>query len=317
MVIILLSCGCSIKQENSVTTVARESSTEPEVYFCPADNCSMHLIDFISSAREYLHCAFYDIDLPEVIAALKERADEIDVRIVVDNDNYEGAANLDFARKDTSSQLSHNKFCVADDFMVFTGSFNPTFNDDRKNNNNIIVINSRYLAQNYENEFAELWNGEFGKGADVLYPVVYLNDMRIENYFCPEDKCAEHVIDALRNAKQSIYFMAFTFTDSNIANMLALKMEEGVDVRGLFEKTRKNEWTKFDFLQGQGADVMWDSNRYVMHHKVFLIDNSTVVTGSMNPTWSADNENDENILIIHDKGIASEFLDEFEKIFKQ
>ena len=49
----------------------------------------------------------------------------------------------------------------------------------------------------------------------------------------------------------------------------------------------------------------------MMHHKFFIIDNRTVITGSFNPSKNADNRNDENIVIIEDAEIAAEFLDEF------
>jgi phosphatidylserine/phosphatidylglycerophosphate/cardiolipin synthase-like enzyme len=52
-----------------------------------------------------------------------------------------------------------------------------------------------------------------------------------------------------------------------------------------------------------------------MHHKVFIIDNKTVITGSYNPTKNANERNDENILIIHDKKIAEKYLKEFERIY--
>jgi len=54
-----------------------------------------------------------------------------------------------------------------------------------------------------------------------------------------------------------------------------------------------------------------------MHHKVFIIDNETVATGSYNPTESGNSRNDENLLIIHDKEIASAYLEEFQRIFNQ
>ena len=52
-----------------------------------------------------------------------------------------------------------------------------------------------------------------------------------------------------------------------------------------------------------------------MHHKVFIIDNKTVITGSFNPTEGADTRNDENILIMHDKNIAQSFIKEFENLY--
>ena len=38
-----------------------------------------------------------------------------------------------------------------------------------------------------------------------------------------------------------------------------------------------------------------------MHHKVFIIDEEIVITGSFNPSKNADTRNDENILIINKK----------------
>jgi phospholipase D len=52
-----------------------------------------------------------------------------------------------------------------------------------------------------------------------------------------------------------------------------------------------------------------------MHHKVFIIDKEAVVTGSYNPTKSGNTRNDENMLIIHDKEIANQFLEEFDFVW--
>ena len=51
-----------------------------------------------------------------------------------------------------------------------------------------------------------------------------------------------------------------------------------------------------------------------MHHKVFIIDNETVITGSFNPTGGGDTNNDENVLIIKDKDITQRFLQEYQKV---
>jgi len=48
-----------------------------------------------------------------------------------------------------------------------------------------------------------------------------------------------------------------------------------------------------------------------MHHKVIIIDNQIVITGSYNFSNNAEYENDENILIIHDPKIADLFYDEY------
>jgi len=52
-----------------------------------------------------------------------------------------------------------------------------------------------------------------------------------------------------------------------------------------------------------------------MHHKVFIIDGKTVITGSMNPTGSGNKRNDENMLIIHNEKVVNKFLEEFEDLW--
>jgi phosphatidylserine/phosphatidylglycerophosphate/cardiolipin synthase-like enzyme len=54
-----------------------------------------------------------------------------------------------------------------------------------------------------------------------------------------------------------------------------------------------------------------------MHHKVMIIDDRIILTGSYNFSANAENLNDENLLVIHDPGIASAYLDEFARVFDQ
>ena len=87
-------------------------------------------------------------------------------------------------------------------------------------------------------------------------------------------------------------------------------------MRGIFDSGQSSsKYSQFKRLKEFGMDVKKDSNRYKLHHKVFIIDNETVVTGSFNPTSSADTKNDENILIIHDSELASLYLKEFDSLW--
>ncbi|MEA2036910.1 MAG: phospholipase D-like domain-containing protein [Nanoarchaeota archaeon] len=320
MVLLLLVfvTGCNELGNNSAVLdddMPSEVGEEIEVYFCPNDNCEDVLVNVVNSSSEKLHCAFFDIDLRNLIKVIGKKSHSFDVKLVVDNENY-GEIKGPGVKKDTSSQYSHNKFCVIDDKVVLTGSMNPTDNGAYKNNNNLLVIYSKYLAKNYEDEFKELWNGEFGSGVEVKYPVMYLNNHEIENYFCPEDLCSEKIIKELRDAAKSIYFMTFSFTNEGIAD--AILFNDDADIKGLFEKRGSgSKYSQYNRLKDFGIEVKVDSNSYTMHHKVFIIDNRTVITGSMNPTGSGDNKNDENVLIIHDKAIAKKYVEEFFRLYDQ
>ena len=93
------------------------------------------------------------------------------------------------------------------------------------------------------------------------------------------------------------------------------KFNSGVEVKGVFEKRQNSQYSEFSKLNDTGIPVVFDTNKATMHHKVFIIDEKIVVTGSFNPSVNGDTRNDENILIIHDEVVAGEFLEEFNIIF--
>ncbi len=285
------------------------------IYFCPQEECESAFIAFVNSAQTSLHCALYEIDLPSIQQALLEKQKNIEVQIVTDSD-YLDQFNHSFVTADRSG-LMHNKFCIVDGVKISTGSMNPTDNDAHKNNNNLLLIQSAVLAENYEEEFQEMWQGVYKKGTAVRNSQIKLGNITIENYFCPDDHCAQQVKEKLESAQRSIDFMTFSFTHEGIANALLFKNQEGIPIRGVMETTQISEYSKFQVLQYQGIDVHKDGNKRNMHHKVFIIDGETVVTGSFNPTAGGDERNDENVLIIKDKEIAQLFLDEFEKVYAE
>ena len=191
---------------------------------------------------------------------------------------------------------------------------NPTNNGATKNNNNLLFINSQVLAANYEAEFQEMWDGTFKKGDPVLNPIIELDGITIKNYFCPEDHCAEKVKDELKKAKESIHFMTFSFTNEGIGNIILLKSLENITIQGVMEARQVTKYSVYDLLKYQDIDVVKDGNKQNMHHKTFIIDKETVITGSFNPTGGGDKRNDENILIIENKDLAKEFMEEYQKV---
>ena len=286
-----------------------------KTYFCPRDDCQKHLLDLVKESYD-IKCAFYDLDLPDLIKALDDKSNSIPVKLVVDNGNKKGLENLTFAKFDNNNQLMHNKFCI---FIIngkkvlTTGSHNPTLRDTYKNNNNLLVIESNYLVENYEQEFSELWGGSFGKGLNALYPRLNSSDIIIENYFCPDDGCENAVARTLSQAKFRIYFMTYSFTSDEIGSILINKTDKNIDVKGVMEKIQVSNYSEYHRLRENGVDVILDHNKYNMHHKVFIVDD-ILITGSYNPTSSGNNRNDENLLIIHDPVITDLFLEEFYRV---
>jgi len=118
--------------------------------------------------------------------------------------------------------------------------------------------------------------------------------------------------DKLSRAESSIYFATYSFTHPKIANELIIRNMSGVAVKGIIEKGSK--YSQFQTLKSNNLAVVEDSNKSLLHHKFFIIDNTTVITGSFNPTRNGDERNDENMLIIHNTEVARSYLEEFERL---
>jgi phosphatidylserine/phosphatidylglycerophosphate/cardiolipin synthase-like enzyme len=52
----------------------------------------------------------------------------------------------------------HNKYAIIDNEYVITGSFNWSDHAIKYNNENLIILKSKDLAQTYNDNFSELWN---------------------------------------------------------------------------------------------------------------------------------------------------------------
>jgi phosphatidylserine/phosphatidylglycerophosphate/cardiolipin synthase-like enzyme len=61
--------------------------------------------------------------------------------------------------------------------------------------------------------------------------------------------------------------------------------------------------------------VRRDGNPSFLHHKVIVVDERYVVTGSMNYSTNAEESNDENVIIIDNPEIARLYLQEFERVW--
>lgn len=285
----------------------------------------------IDAARQSIQLATFDFDIPEVTDALiRARTRGADVRVIVDSENLttpevaQETGRLSDAsiavHFDEREPFMHNKYLVLDDGVVWTGSWNVTTNDTFRNNNNFVRFASRELATNYRHEFEQMFAGAFGvaKLSGTPYPLVHVGAATVETYFSPEDGVAQHVLERIEGAQQSVRFMTFSFTSKDIASAIIAKQKAGLQVDGVFETQNANgTGAAFAALRRGGVDVLEDGNCYILHHKVIIIDNKTVITGSYNFTSSAENNNDENLLIIDDSGVADQYIAEFNRTYSQ
>ncbi|MBN1121624.1 MAG: phospholipase [Anaerolineae bacterium] len=281
-----------------------------------------NLIWLIDNAQYSIDAAMFEFNLQNVADALIAAHNRgVQVRIVYDDEHTEDDFQMEDlidagipATPDERSALMHNKFFIFDRSIVWTGSLNFTENGVYRNNNNAIAILSPQLALNYTTEFEEMFGGEFGptSTANTPYPGVDIDGMWVETYFSPEDEVMNQLISLASEATYSIHFMAFSFTDYDLAKVMIDQAAAGVEVSGIYESRGANtESSECNTLLGEGIDVRLDGNPRTFHHKVIIIDGAIVATGSFNYSTNATESNDENLLIIHSPQVAALYEGEF------
>jgi phosphatidylserine/phosphatidylglycerophosphate/cardiolipin synthase-like enzyme len=300
---------------------------DPETQISPIQTALTNLID---SAQSTIEIAAFEFNLEPIadhLIAAETRGVEVrwvtDDEYGIEEDEFEGHDLFPLLERngvevmdDDRTGLMHNKYIIFDREIVWTGSTNLTVNGLYKNNNNVIVIYSENLASVYLTDFEEMWAGDFGARSDsaVDNQRVEIAGTLIQALFSPEDDAADFLTDVVQQAESSIYFMAFSFTQDDIGNAMIERYQSGVTVSGIFEtRASETEYSELTAFYCLDMPVRQDGNPRTFHHKVIILDELWVVTGSYNFSENADESNNENLLIIENADIAALYLQEFER----
>lgn len=300
------------------------------------------LVKALDGAQQQIDAAMFEVNSAPVTQALiAAKGRGVNVRVVTDDrygverpDGTIGAlqaADIPVVNDGSRSRLMHNKFFVIDRTYVWTGSTNITTNDIYKNNNNSLLIRSSRLAGFYGAEFEEMFSGKFGPTSpgETDLAVTMEDGTRIEVYFESEGDAGKRLAELI-GAARSVRFMAFSFTDSLIwrdANgvdqslMLLLRdraASREINVMGIIEASQRSYTAPLycasrSVVPDSLLEIRQDGNGNVLHHKVFIIDESIVVTGSFNFSSGASRQNDENMIVFFNPALAQVYLEEFGK----
>jgi phosphatidylserine/phosphatidylglycerophosphate/cardiolipin synthase-like enzyme len=138
-----------------------------------------------------------------------------------------------------------------------------------------------------------------------------------ECFFFPGKENEKKVLNFLRKPKKTLDIAIFTLTNDFIFLAVEETFKRGVKVRVISDDECLNQFgSDICRLAMIGIPVKTDNEvKYHMHHKFAIADNSVVFTGSFNWTTQAVFNNQENVLIIENKQIASEYTEEFNRLW--
>lgn len=248
--------------------------------------------------------------------------------------------------------IMHNKFMVIDvnstnanDPLVWTGSVNWTDLNMNFDANNVIIIQDQSLARTYLTEFEEMWGSKsltpntttskFGSSKTDNTPhQLKVGGKWMECYFSPSDNVNVEIINRMKSANSDIEAATMLITRKEMAYAVSDAVASGASAKFLVTsfsdevvpanpptypnadstvfKTLKKACFKFADYTGGG----------IMHNKYMIVDQSNsasdplVWTGSHNWSAGANNDNDENSIVIHDATIANIYYQNFAMLMK-
>ena len=237
--------------------------------------------------------------------------------------------------------IMHNKFFLFDtesadpnDPLVWTGSTNLTVGQINLDANNVIIIQDQSLARGYKIEFEEMWGStsatpdaakaRFGSTKKNNTPHEFvINGKRVESYFSPTDGVNNQIVQHINTANHNLNIATMLLTRTEIANAIAASKTAGNIVNMLTDASGTNDATvNTTLLAALGAsNYVYYGKSGIMHNKYMIIDQGApesdpqVWTGSHNWSAAADNDNDENTLVIHDATLANIYYQNFVKLF--
>ncbi len=229
-------------------------------------------------------------------------------------------------------KLMHHKYIIRDgqsaNGAIWTGSTNFTDDSWTYQENNIIEVESSSLCAYFETDFEELWQrGDIATTGAHDTGTVSIGGTRIDVAFAPgEGRAIDHEIaHVIGTARRRIKICSMLITSGAILGALgdALDRRQVQEFGGIHDATQmasvldqwqggQAEWKIKAFehiastLAGKRSTPYTPDGRHdFMHNKIVLVDD-TVITGSYNLSHSAT-ENAENVLFLHDSGLASTY----------
>jgi hypothetical protein len=137
----------------------------------------------------------------------------------------------------------------------------------------------------------------------------------VKAYF---DNIRQEIINEIEFASESIIVAVYWFTNEELFLKLLSKVDNGVKVELIIHNDYINiRESGLDFQKfiDKGGHFYFSCTNNPMHNKFCVIDNKTLINGSYNWTYYAEDRNRENILILKDEEETTKaFISEFNRL---
>lgn len=125
------------------------------------------------------------------------------------------------------------------------------------------------------------------------------------------------LIETLQCAKKSLDVCVFAFSCKELGDVLINAHSNGVFVRVITDNEQSVvSGSQIERLRKKGIQVRTDKASYFMHHKFALVDEETLINGSLNWTLQGVCGNQENVVIATTPDTVGPFNRHFERLWE-
>ena len=228
----------------------------------------------------------------------------------------------------------------------------PDDSRTRGNVNHLLRLHSAELAALFRAEFEALWGDGPGGAPDSRFGLakesgpmrwVRVGSVSVGVLFAPHRRREPHhglqVLDELlEGTRQQADLALFVLSDQQLGNRLSALHDRGVTIRLLADpgfanrsfsevldllsvslpdhrcRLEANNRPRQSGIDGVGTPRLAAGDK--LHHKLAILDQERVITGSFNWSPSAAHQNDETLLVIDSKAVASHFKAEVDHLWR-
>jgi phosphatidylserine/phosphatidylglycerophosphate/cardiolipin synthase-like enzyme len=276
------------------------------------DDLRLVTLNAINQAKKSIFLVMFGLTDKTIMQALKNKAESsMEMKIY-----YDERASLMFKLpyKEVvplkATGLIHQKILTIDNDMVFIGSANMTPSSLLMHDNLIIGMRHPQLAS-FLNTNAPFYNGKF---------VGSCGGQNFEMWLLPDksNKAIGQLKHLLSSATKKIHAAMFTLTHPILVEELIRASKRGVKVTvSLDYKSSIGSSAKaLNTLKKADIKINTSSGNQLLHHKLVVIDDRIMITGSANWTMSAFKKNKDCFLILYNLNEEQrKILHKIEKIF--
>ncbi len=273
------------------------------------DNLKLTLTEIIKSAKSSISIAIYSLSDDDILFLLRQKANEgVKIAIVHDAVATQNVAfklgSLVSLTPRRQKGLMHMKIIVVDSETIWFGSSNFTKESLNSYANLMIGIHSKSFAEFVEDKIIAM---EERKNNRLLPFYTKMCEENFKFWFLPSNsEPLDLMLKKMKEAKKSIRCAIFTFTHPQICQNLIDAHNRGLDVQIVIdEDSCKNTSSHvFQRLKKSGVPVYISDRNGLLHHKLMIIDNEHLFTGSANWTRAAFTQNDETFCCISDMSFS-------------